>query len=807
MLSHFSKIDKKDFLNILLLLFFCVIFHLAELLKSTSILSCSYGDTVGQFFFWREFGFSSLKQGNIPLWNPYVFSGIPFLASPQTALFYPLNLIFLLFSTSTAINISFILHMWLGGLFLYMYLRYVNISKLGSIAGAFTFSFSSIVVCRIYAGHLSKVCTMIWLPLLLLMLDISLKTRRTFYILLTSVLVSIQFLAGHVQYFYYSLITLFAYTIFVCWNSEHSTNKLKEIGLGLGIFISIMVAAVLLSAIQILPSVELVAYSTRKYLPYDFFTRYFFPFENVITLLIPTFFGDVTDSIYWGKWDIWETCLYIGIMPLILISVSLFAASKSRRSIIFFFALSILSMICAFGNDIPAIFSFLYQFVPGFDMFRGISKFVFITAISLSILAGFGLDAIIEKKITKKKIIHILFFWVIIILLASAFYIYITATGSENSTALQKIVRNVSHPPEFCRNPSQANNPNLQKTIYKNISTGIGRLLIFLGISIGIIMCAIFMKINKKTTGVIIFVFILIDLWSFGVRYRTSFKLHKCCFERKVVEFLKKDKSLFRTCTPNFTDLNKGVLYKIGSIGGSGANFLSWYWKFINLSQGYDENFPNLFMTIHRLDRSLNMLNMKYMITYKWVNIEDTSYKKVFSGRDRDIYENLNCMKRAYIVHKAKYLKQDKEILAQVFSAEFNPHDTVILKGKEDTTASSSKGPDKTQILKYAPEEILIKTCTSKRGFLILSDAYYPGWKAYVDNKETKILRANYIFRAIKLPEGTHTIRFVYKPKSFIIGAWISLVSLLLVVIGLLFSYSFNHFQPKLGIFTIRGKD
>ena len=784
-------------------------FYLTGLFSSTRILSCSYGDTVGQFFFWREFGFSSLKQGNVPLWNPYVFSGMPFLANPQTALFYPFNLIFLFLSTSTAINISFILHMWLGSFFLYMYLRYLNISKLGSIVGAFVFSFSSIIVCRIYAGHLSNICTMIWLPLLLLMLDISLRTRRTFYILLTSVLVSIQFLAGHPQYFYYSLITLFAYTIFVCWNSEYPTNKLKEIGLGLGIFIFIIVTAALLSAIQILPSLELAEHSIRKFLSYKFFCVYFFPFENIVTLLIPTFFGDSTSSVYWGKWDIWETCLYIGIMPLVLVCTSLFTNSKKRSYVLFFFAIAILSMVCAFGNNIPPIFRFLYQFVPGFNMFRGISKFIFITGISLSILAGFGLDIIIEKKIRKKPIIRILFFWVIIILLASTFYIYINATGSETSPALAKIVRNVAHPPEFCRNPSSSNNPNLQKVIYKNISTGIGRLVIFLCISIGIIMCAIFRKINRKTIGIIIFVFILIDLWSFGFRYRTSFEFYKCFFERKVVEFLKKDKSLFRVCTPNLRDLNKGMLYKIGSIGGSGANLLSWYGEFINLSQGYDKNFSNLFMTIHRLDKSLNMLNMKYMITYKWVDMNDTSYKKVFTGHDRDIYENLNCMKRAYVVHKAKYLKEDKEILKQVYSAEFSPYDTVILKGKEDTTAirSSSKVSDKTQIVKYTPEEVLINTSTNKNGFLILSDTYYPGWKAYVDNKETKILRANYIFRAIKLEKGAHTVRFVYEPKSFTIGLWISSVSLLLVIVGLLFCYSFNHLKPKFDISTIGGKD
>ena len=164
-------------------------------------------------------------------------------------------------------------------------------------------------------------------------------------------------------------------------------------------------------------------------------------------------------------------------------------------------------------------------------MFRGISKFVFITAISLSILAGFGLDTIVEKKITKKQIIRALLFWVIVILLAGTFYTYITATGSENSTALQKIVRNVSHPPEFCRKLPSYDNLNFLKTAYRGISTGIGRFVIFLFISLGIIMCAIFMKINRKTIGVIIFIFILIDMWSFGFRYRTSFELYKCCFE------------------------------------------------------------------------------------------------------------------------------------------------------------------------------------------------------------------------------------------------------------------------------------
>jgi uncharacterized membrane protein YfhO len=174
----------------------------------------------------------------------------------------------------------------------------------------------------------------------------------------------------------------------------------------------------------------------------------------------------------------------------------------------------------------------------------------------------------------------------------------------------------------------------------------------------------------------------------------------------------------------------------------------------------------------------LNLLNVKYVISPKDFKIN--GYRVARKADKANIYENENYLARAFLADKAVIIKDEKEILEKLKSKDFEPEKEVIL--EEDFSYTSDErrttNDKKAVVSKYAASEIIIEAETSAPRFLVLSDTYYPGWKAYVNGKIDKIYRADYILRAVYLTPGRHIVKFTYDPFSFRIGAMITLATI-----------------------------
>ncbi|MBW1944381.1 MAG: YfhO family protein, partial [Deltaproteobacteria bacterium] len=169
----------------------------------------------------------------------------------------------------------------------------------------------------------------------------------------------------------------------------------------------------------------------------------------------------------------------------------------------------------------------------------------------------------------------------------------------------------------------------------------------------------------------------------------------------------------------------------------------------------------------------MDLLNLKYVISYA-----NRSYGL------RGSY-----LPRAFIVPRAKTLPK-KEILDHLIAPDFDPRKVVLLESDAPPSGPSGKisqvgqPPGKATITSYRPDEIVINTDSQASGFLFLSEAFYPGWKAYLNDKPVKILRGNYLFRVIQVPQGRHVVRFVFDPVSIKVGACITILTIFLIVIA-----------------------
>jgi hypothetical protein len=159
-------------------------------------------------------------------------------------------------------------------------------------------------------------------------------------------------------------------------------------------------------------------------------------------------------------------------------------------------------------------------------------------------------------------------------------------------------------------------------------------------------------------------------------------------------------------------------------------------------------------------------------------------YQLVHSG-DVKIYENLDVLPRAFAVHEARFLETDAEVLGTLRDEAFDPAREVLLIGEQGPSQSYGQDcEDEVRLVSYTPEQVRVELEMDCPGYLILTDAYYPGWLALVDGRPQEILRANLYFRGVPVPEGQHLVEFRYEPASLRAGLALSLFAVLSIAGG-----------------------
>jgi len=151
-------------------------------------------------------------------------------------------------------------------------------------------------------------------------------------------------------------------------------------------------------------------------------------------------------------------------------------------------------------------------------------------------------------------------------------------------------------------------------------------------------------------------------------------------------------------------------------------------------------------------------------------------------------------LQRAFIVSNAKFIDNDDRVLDEL--AAFDPSSEVVISGTgKDIIGQKMDSTRSAFFTKYNAELIEIRTQSQQDGFLVLSDTYYPGWKAWIDGAESSVLRANYNFRAVSLPKGEHTVIFKFTSTYLKLGFIISSIGIFIV--GLIFIYSMIKMKFK----------
>ena len=686
-------------------------------------------DIVDQIYPWKKFTVETLKGGELPLWNPYNFSGNPHLANFQSAVLTPFNLLFFIFSLVDAWSILVLLQPLLAGIFTYLFVREIGVGRVGTLISSISFMFSGFIVVWMAYGTLAY--SILYLPLALFAVEKYFKTKKFIFLLVLSLAIPFSFFSGHFQISFYFIGTIIAYIVF---KGLIARNILNIFYITLAVILGLV-----LSLPQIIPSIQFYLHAIRSEI---FQISEAIPLEYLITFVAPDFFGNpVTRNDWFGHYAEWAS--FIGVLPFTLAVIAIFKVRT--KTVVFFAVLGFVSLILAANSPIS---QFIISLKIPVISTSALSRIIVLFSFSVAVLAGFGFDRLIRKvgpstAIRVKKVRELaILFGVIGIFFALVWgLLFFGNVYPDEWLIVAK--RNFVLPT-----------------------------MLFLG---AVFFVALALK-EKRFIILLIVYFLLLSLFD-SLRFASKWMP----FDPKDLVFA--DLPVINGIQKNIGDGriygNLGAevttYYGFQSLEGYDPLYIGRYGEFIrSAGSGEFTEGERSVVKLERLgkytDRVLDLLGVSLIFhpiadtnqSWAYPVWEDKErFSLVYEDDKFQLFKNNLSFPRAALFFDYDVIGQDREIIKRFYSDDFDFRNVLIL--EEDPNLKVEEQPTgSAKIVSYTPNKIVIEAITNSPALLFLSDNHYPGWKATVNGDSSKIYRADYSFRSVIVPKGESVVEFEY---------------------------------------------
>lgn len=777
-----SKIISWPFA--LLLLVLIVPFIPVLLTQGEQILGNPKTDNFTAYYFYNHFSRHSWLQGNIPLWNPHIMLGVPFLGEGQASIFHPLSILFAFLRTSVATNWLIALSCVLTGAFFYGYLRALGLGRAASWCGAVTWSFSNAMISRIYAGHLNILLSFISMPMVMMCWERYRVERRIRSLVGISFGYGLMILAYYPQLLY--IFSLF-FLLYALIQSAHAvaedTTLIRQEGKSLLMLGISLVIGIALGAIQLLPGLDFVSQSFRQQSTIAFSGFYSFPPENLLTLIAPGFFGDrLLDQsrLYWGRASFWEMWIYIGLLPLLMAVLGVWAAPRRRR--IMLLSCAVIFMLVGLGKYTP-LFPLLYNHLPLFDLFRGPSKYTLITLFCLVTLSAYGFESLFQESdpARRRQMLRIIVFSGGALLL-TAFTVMVVLlpeagkTGSNLHAFMNWIKQTGDSRFDF--------NGVFMPELVKKTASKAGRELAR-GMGIIVLCCSLLWSLRAARWRPYLFpvaaTLILVDLLGVYLPMMKTFDRDSTDYSLQIDESAGPFPYRPRILFPNSPTPNIAMKSGYSSPFGYTGNALKRYNDLISRIQDQDPSESRSVSVFLKHTPEFAILALDA------VAVEYSEIPPGVSpiGRLGDLflvpYEHYNeSLPRTFLASSPRYFAQSEEALSYVFDPQADLQANPAIEREGETIAPHPLEPgENVRFISFEPNRVELAVQANRPRELVLSSMFEKNWTATVNDIKTEVSPANYAFRAVQVPAGVSRVVFEYRPLAFYWGAGISAVALL----------------------------
>ncbi|HSV94394.1 MAG TPA: YfhO family protein [Spirochaetia bacterium] len=680
-------------------------------------------DVFSQFYIWKSLISEGWRHVQIPLWNPYSYSGYPMLANFHSGVFYPLNLIYMLLGDIRGWSFLVIFPSLASAVTMYLFLKQIKVNKIGAVIGSIIYAYSGFAIS--WAQFITAAQAMVWMPLVLSVLEKYFESKRVWLLYWLPFIFFLLITSGHFQIMVYVSILTVVYFVWK-WLEK------KDFKLIWGTVIP-GVLSVGLVAFQLLPTFELTGFGLRT--SENAISGHNFgllPIKYLTTLIAPDYFGNPATGNFFGFFNYHETIFYCGVLAIFCLVLSLFLL-KSNKYVRFFGIAAVIAVL--FGFDTPlgrAVYTFK---VPGIST-SDAGRISVIFSLSMAVLVGMVISNL--EKISLKKIL-------VAVGIVGLFYTVIFYLARFNDGIFVSSI-----------------NPNL--TLLQRRAVTLRNLILPGALVAGYSLVFVLAKKWKVMTWALL-VMICLEMFRFGWKY-IPFVPERIVFpETPITSFIeeKGKTEIFRIERERAEIMPPATWMQYRFMSASGydpmarADYVGVYQEKIN---GNFSGNISRYSEPERYDaKALGEFNVKYLLAVK---------------RDE-----LGRIKGDVINHSIN-LKEWKK----VFETEGTAVLENTLYQPRVRFLNSKTGEVK--ITSYLANTVKISYFDGAGKTLLLADSWYPGWKAFENKKEVAIEKCEGIFRCIKLTDHTGEVVFDYQPESFWLGIKISLVCLIATLAALI---------------------
>lgn len=746
--------------------FLPLVLHPGELLVGAQ--RGGQNDLTAYFLASREFPRRCWEMfGQMPFWNPYLAGGMPHAGNPQSALWYPLNLPIWLLGADKLVSWQLVLHHAIGGLGAFLLARRLGLTRSGALLTGVAYLGAPILMARTCEGHLTFVAVEAWAPWAFWAWErLRADHRRGGGLVLV---LATCILAGHTQATFYLCLALAALGVAELIRrfraGEHpAARALATNAAIIGLF------TLGIAMVEILPLFVYIKNSARGMgaLSGGSTLSSSGP-ANLLQLLYPFIHG--TPATYRGPgMYYWETLISLGVLPLLLASLGLVAAFRSRRNFLGLAIIGLGSVLFAMGGNTP--FYTVLEKLPGVGMFRYPSRALFLFALVGAVLAGLGLDTLRElaaapgdrwRTLWRRSLPPIIV-TILVIIVASA--------------------------------PGLRGGLPAAFSVLKSLEMRMA--IAALAIAVGLAMSR---AVPSSLPAALLILATLVELALISnsilrTRPLDSFRAaNPVLAELKSQDSFNDGRTLARYLVITDREAESAAIPKVlGYEPVPPARFL----LYLSKTKLHANAMAGLF-GVEPLDLTqVNPLLLDLMSVRQGVflksdkGVEALGWKLRAVGRvdepmtdptapeprsfEYQIQENPRALPRAYVVGSAKVHRLSDPV--ENVLAGFNPREQVLLE-RDALPDSSPRQPfTPARITRDTPNLVAVEVETSQPGYLVLTDNWFPGWSATIDGKEAPVLAANLGFRAIALPQaGKHSVVFTYEPVGWLMGLLISVLT------------------------------
>ncbi len=721
----------------------------------------------------REFGASTLRAtGHFPLWNPYLFGGMPYIAAMHGDIFYPTFLLRMVLPTDVAMTWGFIIHVFLAGLFTFGFLRVLGYGFYGALVGGIAYMMSGQIASYVSPGHDGKLFVSALFPLALWILHRGIREGKNWSWGAFALIIGLCVLSPHPQLLQYTLLACGAYALFLALSAVDGPALPRSTGIKrLAAALGAVVVGLAIGAVQYLPVREYVSWSPRAggLGDYASATSYAWPPEELLNAYLPQFSGMLNN--YWGRNSIHLHSDYVGAVVLILAGAAFIGLrTDPRRKQILFWSLALLvSLLWSLGGATP-FYHIPYAIIPGTKYFRAPATIFFIGTLAIAILACAGAERFVEGKVKRKYLIGWLIAGGVIALLAS--------TGALTSFA-------ESFAEDRQLDAVHANNSAL--------IAGAWRSFAFVALAVALGSATLRGRISTRSAVWGLAALMTIDLWTVERLYWMFSPPAKVIYASDaIVDMLKAERQPVRVLAVPFEQPAEPdafltgdafMTHRVRNVCGYHGNQLGRY----NDLTGCRANPQQLFNP-----NVLQLTNTKYLLA----NIPQIPFLPNFvlaKGPVRNASGDVVYLYRLNGDNPYSWLTPvavkapDEQVLATVLNPRFDVRRAALF----DTSARvhASVGVEAlpapisvtTSVSHYEPGKVRIDlSAPAPNGSsLLVSENYYPGWKATVDGKPAPIGRADYTFIGVELPSGARSIQLDFTSPAYERGKVITWIAIL----------------------------